>query len=64
MAMLSAVIVVRPSPSPHTARICCSYWLVMLASSVQWPLLCGRGASSLTSSSPSTTNISTASTPT
>ena len=51
---------VSPSARPHTARTCCSNWLVTHASSVQWPLLCGRGASSLTSTSLPTTNISTA----
>ena len=42
-----------PAGSPHTARSCCSNWLVTEASKVRWPELCGRGASSLTSSRPS-----------
>ena len=47
------------------ARTCCSNWLVTAASNVRWPELCGRGASSLTSSSPSVlTKNSTHSTPT
>ena len=37
----------------RSARTCCSNWLVTQASNVRWPELCGRGASSLTSSSPS-----------
>ena len=64
MATAPTVGSAAPRASPHTARICCSNWLVRAASSVQWPLLCGRGASSLTSSRPSLTNSSTASTPT
>ena len=35
------------------ARMCCSNWLVALASIVAWPLLWTRGASSLTTSGPS-----------
>ena len=54
-----------PSGRPQTARTCCSNWLTAQASMVQWPELCGRGASSLTSSRPSRVrNISTASSPT
>ena len=43
----------EPSGRPHTARNCCSNWLVTQASKVKWPELCGRGASSLTISLPS-----------
>ena len=43
----------EPSGRPQIARTSCSNWLVMQASIVQWPELCGRGASSLTSTSPS-----------
>ena len=54
----------RASGSPQTARTSCSNWLAAQASIVQWPELCGRGASSLTSTAPSrVTNISTASSP-
>ena len=42
----------EPSGSPHKARTNCSNWLVTQASIVQCPELCGRGASSLTSTSP------------
>ncbi len=46
------------------AARCCSYCDVSFASIVWWPLLCGRGAISLTSTFPSrVTNISTASMP-
>jgi VIT1/CCC1 family predicted Fe2+/Mn2+ transporter len=56
---------VAPSGRPHTARSCCSNWLVTHASNVRWPELCGRGASSLISSSPpGSTKNSTHSTPT
>ena len=55
---------VPPKGSPHTARMCCSNCDVSLASKVWCPLLCGRGASSLTTMRPSCTNISTASKPT
>ena len=44
-----AVIRVSPSGRSSTARRCCSNWLVRAPSIVQWPLLCGRIASSLTS---------------
>ena len=37
---------------PATARICISNWLAGQASIVQWPQLCGRGASSLTRMAP------------
>ena len=40
-------ISVEPSGRPQTARNCCSNWLVTQASTVRWPELCGRGASSL-----------------
>ena len=54
-----------PSGSPHTARNCCSNWLVTQASTVRCPELCGRGASSLISSDSSrVTKNSTHSTPT
>src|SRR5690606_33836754 len=54
-----------PRGKPHTARNCCSNWLVTQASKVKCPELCGRGASSLITSSPeSSMNISTASKPT
>ena len=43
----------EPSGRPQIARTSCSNWLVTQASMVQCPELCGRGASSLTSSSPS-----------
>ena len=50
---------------PATARMCCSNWLTMQASSVQWPELCTRGAISFTSRAPSrATNNSTVKTPT
>ena len=53
-----------PSGSPQIARTSSSNWLTAQASIVQWPELCGRGASSLTRSRPSrVTNISTASRP-
>ncbi len=38
---------VEPSGKPHTARNCCSNWLVTQASTVRCPELCGRGANSL-----------------
>ena len=47
-----ASISVQPSGRPQTARSCCSNWLVMQASMVRWPELCGRGASSLIRSLP------------
>ena len=54
-----------PSGRPQTARTCCSNWLVTQASKVRWPELCGRGASSFTSSSLSALRKnSTQSTPT
>ena len=37
-----------PSGRSSTARRCCSNWDVLAPSMVQWPLLCGRIASSLT----------------
>ena len=40
---------VSPSGRSSTARRCCSNWLVTAPSMVQWPELCGRIASSLTS---------------
>ncbi len=50
-----------PSGKSHTARTSCSNWLVEHATSVSWNELCGRGASSFTSSVPSRSrNISTA----
>ncbi len=53
-----------PSGRSSTARRCCSNWLVTAPSMLQWPVLCGRIASSLTSSRPSVvSNSSTASTP-
>ena len=48
--------VLAPSGSPHTARTCCSNWLVVNASIVRCPELCGRGAISFTSSRPSPSN--------
>ena len=58
-------IAVDPRGSPHTARNCCSNWLVTQASTVKWPELCGRGASSLIINWPSrVTKNSTHSTPT
>ncbi len=36
-----------PSGRFRTARRCCSNWLVTEPSWVQWPVLCGRMASSL-----------------
>ena len=42
----------EPSGRPQIARTSCSNWLVTQASIVQWPELCGRGASSLTRISP------------
>ena len=47
------ICIVDPSGSPHTARTCCSNWLVTHASKVKCPELCGRGAISLTSRRPS-----------
>ena len=44
---------VDPSGRPHTARSCCSNWLVTAASKVRCPELCGRGASSLIRRRPS-----------
>ena len=44
---------VEPNGKPHTARSCCSNWLVTQASKVRCPELWGRGASSLISSPPS-----------
>ena len=56
---------VDPSGNPHTARTCCSNWLVTAASKVRWPELWGRGANSLTINSPSVLRKnSTHSTPT
>ena len=40
----------RAEPSPQIARMCCSNCEVAAPSSVQWPLLWTRGASSLTTS--------------
>ena len=60
---------VSPSGRSSTARRCCSNWLVTAPSMVQWPELCGRIASSLTSTrggppaASATSNSSTASTP-
>ena len=45
-------ISVDPSGKLHTARNCCSNWLVTDASNVKCPELCGRGASSFTSNFP------------
>ncbi len=39
---------VVPSGQPATARMWFSNWLTAQASMVQWPLLCTRGANSLT----------------
>ena len=55
---------VEPSGSPRTARTWFSNWLVTAPSIVQWPVLWTRGANSFASSAPSTSNSSTASTPT
>jgi hypothetical protein len=52
-----------PSGRSRTARRCCSNWDVLAPSMVQWPLLCGRMASSFTSSPPAVSNSSTASMP-
>ena len=43
---------VDPSGRSQTERVCCSNWLVAQATSVAWKVLCGRGASSFTKSSP------------
>ena len=40
----------RPAAGPASTRACCSNCDVTHASIVKWPLLCGRGAISLTSS--------------
>jgi hypothetical protein len=53
----------EPSGRSRTARRCCSNWDVLAPSMVQWPLLCGRMASSFTSSPPGVSNSSTASIP-
>ena len=54
----------EPSGRSSTARRWFSNWLVTEPSWVQWPVLCGRIASSLTSTRPSrVSNSSTASTP-
>jgi hypothetical protein len=56
---------VEPSGRPHTARTCCSNWLVSQASIVRWPELCVRGAISLTRTRPfRVTKNSTQATPT
>ena len=53
-----------PKGRPHTARICCSNWLVTAPSIVQWPELWGRGAISLIRIAPSwVIKSSTAKTP-
>ena len=52
-----------PSGRSSTARRCCSNCEVTAPSMVQCPLLCGRMASSLTSSPPGVSNSSTASSP-
>ncbi len=53
----------EPSGRSRTARRCCSNCDVLAPSMVQWPLLCGRMASSFTSSPPGVSNSSTASIP-
>ena len=58
----------RRGAGPARRRRCCSNWLVTAPSMVQWPLLCGRMASSFDEErrrpcSSSTSNSSTASTP-
>ena len=55
---------VEPSGQPSTARTWFSNWLVSAPSIVQCPQLCTRGAISLASSSPPTSNSSTQHTPT
>ena len=55
---------VAPSGIPMIARTWFSNWLVSAPSMVQWPELCTRGANSFASSRPSTSNSSSASTPT
>ena len=55
---------VSPSGQSSTARRCCSNWLVVAPSIDQWPELCGRIASSLTTRPFGASNSSTASTPT
>ena len=52
-----------PSGRSSTARRCCSNCDVRAPSMVQWPVLCGRIASSLTRSPGRVSNSSTASTP-
>ena len=49
MTVHGARAAVSPSGRSSTARRCCSNWLVTAPSMVQWPELCGRIASSLTS---------------
>ena len=64
MTVHGAVASVDPSGRSSTARRCCSNWLVTAPSCVQWPLLCGRMASSLMRTRSSVvSNSSTASMP-
>ena len=59
------VAVVETHGRPHTARSCCSNWLVTHASMVRCPELWGRGAISFTTTEPSeSTKNSTAKCPT
>ncbi len=53
-----------PSGQSRIARRCCSNWLVVAPSIDQWPELCGRIASSLTTRPLGASNSSTAITPT
>ena len=64
MTVHGAVAPASPSGRSSTARRCCSNWLVTAPSWLQWPLLCGRIASSLTRTPDGVSNSSTASIPT